>query len=358
MRKILAILIIIISSSVLLTAMNQGFINKVKQDRYFEHLTPQDASSRSLYQQIFIRSDRWGYGDLYGICYLPQYRLKLIPFRTYNDRSDSAASTTNRVLYIIGDSFTADKLLNQAFTGFDKVIFLDRRFPFGPIQLDTTKENFLIMEFSELNVSAYSSKNSTEILSTGVATATVKPVSLFSRLGNIIFNKELSRNIELLLFDDKIFTPVKEFKAWVNYNFLMRLPKEVAVSTDKNRLLLNTTVDTNSPQSVFRPWSDTAVNELTHDLAADQERYLSMGFKKVFLSLIPNAVSVYDSKRATYNHLLERVETKTSLPVISVYNIFKADKRNLYSRSDAHWNTLGFEIWVNETNKVLKVNLN
>lgn len=356
MRKIFALLIITISSLILLTAMNQGLINRVKQDRYFEHLSPVNAGPKSLYQQIFIRSDRWGYGDLYGICYLPQYRLKIAPFGVYNNQPDN--KPTNRILYIIGDSFTADKTFNKAFTGFDNVIFLDRRFPFGPISIDATKQNYLILEFSELNISAYSSKNSPEILSRATAPQAYEPVSLISRLGHILFNKELNRNIELLLFDDKIFTPFKELKAWANYHFLGRLPKEVTVSTDKSRLLLNTTVDVSSSQSAFRPWSDAAVNGLTQDLAADQQRYLSMGFKKVFLSLIPNAVSVYDSKRSTYNHLLERVETKTSLPVISVYNIFKADKRNLYSRSDAHWNPLGFEIWVNEANRVLKSSLN
>ncbi|MEO3404307.1 hypothetical protein AAFN85_10415 [Mucilaginibacter sp. CAU 1740] len=356
MRKITGILITIASLAVLLTAMNQGFINRVKQDRYFDHLTPDSAKPKSLYRKVFMRSDRWDYGDLYGISFIPEYRIKLIPFKTYDNRADKAP--TNKVLYIIGDSFTADKNFNNAFDGFDQVVFLDRRFPFGPIKPDTTKQNYLIMEFSELNIANYRSKKSFEILNDADVPPAFKPVSLPERLGNIIFNKDLNKNIELLLFDDKLFTPFKEIKAAFNYHILGRLPKEVAVSTDKKRLLLNSTVDTTSNQSVFRSLSDTEVDSVNISLKADEKHYLSLGFKKVYLSLIPNAASIYDEHRLNYNHLGPRIENKTSVPLISVYNIFKQDKRNLYSRSDAHWNDVGFGIWVTQVNTVLKAGSN
>jgi hypothetical protein len=355
MRKIVSLFIIIVSSIVLLLAMNQGLINRIKQDRYFDHLTPENQKPKSLYYRLFVKSDRWGNGDLYGICYLPQYRIKLDSFKAYHNRLINAKAT-NRVLYIIGDSFTADKKLGDAFPDFDNVIFLDRRFPFGPIQVDTAKQNYLVMEFSELNISDYSSKKSFEVLKPSEV-ATFKPAPLFNRLGNILFNKELNKNIELLLFDNKAFTPLKQFKAAFNYHVLGRLPREVAVSTDKKRLLLNSTVDISSATSVFKPMTDSAVDRIVNDLAADQKRYIALGFKKVFLSLIPNAVSVYDQQRLPYNHLVERIENKTGIPAIPVYRIFKNDNRNLYSRSDAHWNPIGFEIWVNETNKAIKSGL-
>jgi hypothetical protein len=355
MRKITGILITIASLAVLLTAMNQGFINRVKQDRYFDHLTPDSAKPKSLYRKVFMRSDRWDYGDLYGISFIPEYRIKLIPFKTYDNRIDK--KPTNKVLYIIGDSFTADKNFNNAFDGFDQVIFLDRRFPLGPIKPDTTKQNYLIMEFSELNIANYRSKKSFEILNDADIPPAFKPVSLPERLGNIIFNKDLNKNIELLLFDDKLFTPFKGIKAAFNYHILGRLPKEVAVSTDKKRLLLNSTVDTTSNQSVFRSLSNTEVDSVNTSLKADEQHYLSLGFKKVYLSLIPNAASIYDEHRFNYNHLAPRIENKTNVPLISVYNIFKQDKRNLYSQSDAHWNDIGYGIWVTQVNTVLKADI-
>ena len=355
MRKLLAILVITLSSLALVTAMNQGFINRIKQDRYFDHLRPGNEQISTLYRQLFIRSDRWGYGDLYGICYLPEYRLKLAPFEVYHyDKNDSPSA--NRVLYIVGDSFTADKIMDHAFAGFARVIFLDRRFPFGPVTPDPTKQNYLIMEFSELNISNYASKNSFEI-SSRAAIPVFRPLPLLTRLGNILFNKELNRNIELLLFDDKIFTPFKAWKGSLNYTLFNRLPPEVTVSSDKKRLLLNSTVSFSSKQSVFKPMTDPEVGKIVTDLSADRDRYLSLGFKQVFLSLIPNAVSVYDDKRAPYNHLIERIEARVTFPVIPVYTLFKNDSRNLYSRSDAHWNPAGFGVWVRESNRVLNSNI-
>lgn len=356
MRKITCILITIAGLAVLITAMNQSFINRIKQERYFDHITPDSLKTPSLYRKAFMRSDRWEYGDLYGISFLPKYRIKLTPFKTYHNRIDN--KPTNKVLYIIGDSFTADKNLYNAFDGFDKVIFLDRRFPFGPIKPDITKQNYLIMEFSELNIANYRSKESTEILNDAAVSTPFKPVSPFKRLGNIIFNKDLNKNIELLLFDDKAYTPLKEFKASFSYYILGRLPKEVAVSTDKERLLLNSTVDTTSNQSIFRHLSNAEVDSISANLKTDEQRYLSLGFKKVYLSLIPVAASIYDEHRFNYDHSVTRIESKANVPIISIYDIFKQDKRNLYSRSDAHWNDIGYGIWVTQVNTVLKAGTN
>jgi hypothetical protein len=173
-------------------------------------------------------------------------------------------------------------------------------------------------------------------------------------LGKIIFNKDLSRNLELLLFDDKLFTPIKELKALLNYNLFGRVTKEVAVSTDKKRLLLNITVDTSDIHSAFRYKSIQQIDTITANLKVAKNYYEAIGFKKVFLSIIPNPVSIYDENRMPYNHLLERVEHETNMPIISIYKTYKLDRHNLYFLSDAHWNPLGFDIWVAQVNKTLK----
>ena len=365
MKKIAGILVLVFSTIILLTAMNQSFINRIKHDRYFDHLND-DHTPRSLYQRIFVRSDRWAYGDLYGICYLPQYRFKLEPFKKYN--STNRVDHPNRVLYIIGDSFLADKTLTSAFDGFDNVIFLDRRFSFGPILVDSTKQNFLIMEFAERNLNGYDINKTDEIRWTenDIKIKHYTPVeqkvntpaspSVFNRLGKIIFNKDLSRNLELLLFDDRWFTPIKELKASLNYHLLGRVAKEVAVSTDKKRLLLNITVDTSDIHSAFRYKPARQMDSITANLKEAKNYYEAIGFKKVFLSIVPNPVSVYDENRMPYNHLLERIEGQTDLPIISIYKAFKADRHNLYFLSDAHWNPLGFDTWVAQVNKTLKSN--
>jgi hypothetical protein len=367
-KKALAILLMLVSLAILLTAMNQSFINRVKNDKYFVHLKPDAKKNSVFYNNMFLLTDRWQYGDLYGLCYLHQYKVKLEPFKKYDQSSQS--KITNRILYIIGDSYLADKILNNAFNGFDNVIFLDRRFPFGPIRLDSTKQNYLIMEFAERNLVKYDLWKTDEIKwsKTDITAKAnfkteahyIEPVqqtSLPGRFNKVIFNKDLSRNIELLIFDHKVFTTIKEWKAAFNYYLLGRLPKEIAVSSDKTRLFLNETVDTTYLQSSFRFKSNQEVNKIANNLKAAKIYYQSVGFKKVFLAIIPNTVSVCDDNRMAYNHLLQRVENASSLPVISTFSNFKTSKQNLFYNSDAHWNPHGFDLWVRATNQLLQTNI-
>ncbi|TFF40867.1 hypothetical protein [Mucilaginibacter psychrotolerans] len=354
-HKLFGVILLVLSGALLVAAMNQSFINKIKQDRYYDHLTANDKLS--LYHRFFVRSDRWRDGDLYGLCYLPRYKHPLEPFKQYTrDRT----TTSNRILYIIGDSFLADKTLSGAFDAFDNVFFLDRRFPLPTTALDSTKQNYLMLEFAERNLNDFTfseaDKQPWENKPQSVTTA-VKPVTLPTRAINILFNKDLSRNVELLLFDDKIFTPIKEAKAWLNYTLFGRVANEVAVSSNKKRLFLNISVDTSSAQSAFTNRTNKQVGEINHQLKKAGDYYKNIGFKSVFLAAIPNAVSIYDPNRGPYNHLLERVELGNALPVISVYNDYKASRNNLFYISDAHWNPYGLDLWVNKVNKVMQHNL-
>lgn len=365
MRKVAGLFILIISIVLLGSSMNQSFVTKIKYEKYFDQLYPQMVQENALFKMAFVHSDKWAYGDLYGVCFLPQYKFKLEPFKQYPHQP--GRQSTNKILYIIGDSYLADKTLSGAFDIFDNVIFLDRRFAFGPIKLDSTKQNYMMMEFSERNLNGYDInktyeirwapndiKNAVNVSNKPLPGGTPLPhESLFERLGRIIFHKDLSRNLELILFDNKLATPFKEAKASLNYKLFNRIANEIVVSTDKKRLLFNTTVDTSSVQSAFRQKTEQDLDSIVNNLDIAKKYYLSLGFKKVFLSVIPNPVSVYDDKRMPYNHLLERVEQKTDLTVVPLYNIFKADKRNLFYRSDSHWNPQGLDIWVHEANKVL-----
>ena len=367
-KKLLPLLALVVGTLVMVTAMNQSFINKIKQEKYFAHLKPTEQKGNIVYKTLFLESDRWRYGDLYGLCYLPGYKFPLEPFKEYKHKADWKPS--NRMLYIIGDSFLADKTLYGAFDGFDNVIFLDRRFTFGPIQLDSTKQNYMLMEFAERNLVGYDISQTDEALvpakvaesglpvhqKNGAQTAQPLPTTITARLNNIIFNKDLNRNLEMVLFDNKVATPFKQLKASLNYALFKRLPKEVAVASDNSRLFLNITVDTANLQSAFRPVSDTEVKQISQNLDNARKYYLALGFKDVFLSVIPNAVSIYDEKRGPYNHLLERAEQNCAMKKVPLLSAFKNSKANLFYRSDAHWNPLGMDIWVNQTNAFLAAN--
>jgi len=367
-HKIFFFLILIISLVIVTGAINQAFINGLKKDRYFDHLNPKSAAVNTLYHRLFVRSDRWRYGDLYGLSFLHDYKFELEPFKSYK-KTDKQKKATNNILYIIGDSYLADKTLSGAFDIFDDVIFLDRRFPMDAIKLDSTKQNYLIMEFAERNLNDYDPDKTQEIRWTRTqlknkvnfsgsvnpgSPSPALPTNIFDRINKVIFNKDISRNLELLLFDDKIFTPFKELKATLNYKLFNRTDKGVAVSTDRQRLLMNITVDTAYRQSSFRRITDKELQQLAGRLNAANEYYLSIGFKKVVLAGIPNAVSVYDSNRMTYNRLLERVEKNIRFPVISIFSQMISAPGNVYYRSDTHWNPAGLNLWIAEVNKCSK----
>ncbi|MDN3548734.1 hypothetical protein [Mucilaginibacter aquaedulcis] len=342
--------------------MDRSFINRLKQDRYFDHLSTDSFQyTNSLYHRLMVQSDRWRFGDLYGLCYLPQYRFELEPYKKYF-KSDTT-KVTGRDLYLIGDSYLADKQMDGAFKGFDRVIFLDDRFPFGPLVLDRSRQSYLVLEFAERNLNEYDFDKTTETkclppeLQTGQnldllhkPSGTVQALSFWQRFCNIFFNKDISRNLETLLFENTIFTPSKELKAELNYKLIGSLPKEVVISTDQRRLLMNATVDMTNQLSSFRKFDNMELTVLNKNLNNAAKYYRSIGFKKIFLSVIPNPVSIYEDKRMQYNHLLERLEKTTTLPVISVFDDFKKTKQNLFYRSDTHWNPDGFDKWINAVN--------
>jgi len=337
--------------------MNQSFINRIKQDKYFAHLNNKPTSN-GIYRSLFVSSDRWQYGDLYGISFLPKYKKKLEPFRTYTAERKMAS---NKALYIIGDSFLADKNINHAFDKFDNVIFIDRRFPFGPINLDRSKQNYLLLEFAERNLVNYNferSKNSNS--SAFIASGTENTSSsnrLISRLFNIIFNKDLSRNIELIIFDHKWTTPFKETKAYLNYKLFNRTANEVAVSRNGSRLFLNSTIDTTSQLSSFRPVNRLKIDTILNSLSNAKKYYTSIGFKNTYLSIIPNPVSIFDGKRMPYNHLLNKIEENTALENIKIYDLFKSSTKNTFYISDSHWNPVGLDLWIKTSNQFFNAHI-
>lgn len=44
------------------------------------------------------------------------------------------------------------------------------------------------------------------------------------------------------------------------------------------------------------------------------------------------------------------------MKMINVFPLFEREKRQIYSRSDSHWVTLGLQIWLEEVNAVIAKN--
>jgi hypothetical protein len=80
-----------------------------------------------------------------------------------------------------------------------------------------------------------------------------------------------------------------------------------------------------------------------------------MGYTQVYLSIIPNAASIYNYEGKKYNHLIERIQQHPNLkmPVIDAYKTLSKADVNIFHYSDSHWNVIGQQLWIDELNNAL-----
>ncbi len=79
-----------------------------------------------------------------------------------------------------------------------------------------------------------------------------------------------------------------------------------------------------------------------------------MGFNEVYLSIIPNKVSILAPNLGDYNYVLERIQQHPDLKAkyLDIYSIFKKQSQKVYSKSDTHWNCNGSSIWQGVVNDI------
>jgi hypothetical protein len=318
-----------------------------------------------------IRSDKFRYGDLYGMSYLSYFRKSYQAQPPISPPVNTHAKNID--LYAICDSylwsFTNTKKL---FVGVDSLTLAKTNAKQSiEVNLDHSKKNILLLEFSERNLDTVLSdtdyvKNMLVAYKPDVSPKA--PVSklraLINKLEDIktairayIFNNDVNTNIESNMWDYEIFSPIKEFKANINYRLFNMVDKDVVVASNKKQLFFNATIDTTENTSAFKYISDKKLNFLIANLNRISARALQMGFDKVYLSIIPNPVSILEPgyNGLKYNHLTERIQGSPilNIPYISLVPVFTANKNIVYYKSDTHWNQTGAAIWLNLFNAEL-----
>ena len=169
--------------------------------------------------------------------------------------------------------------------------------------------------------------------------------------------ENFSQNAELLLFGYEMFAPFKELKAGLNFRLFERVSPEISVSRNRKNLFYKRTTDPYLVTSAFNPLPAEELNEIVKNINYVAEKYKERGFDEVLFSVTPNAVTIVDPEMMPYNNLIPRLQNHPDLkvPVIDVYSRMKDDenKANLYWINDTHWNSKGFQLWVDETNNEL-----
>jgi hypothetical protein len=230
------------------------------------------------------------------------------------------------------------------------------------VKLDTAKANVLLLEFSERNTLYVLQQHYSyvkEFLTVNNTSPLPPPLlSSAAQSNSFLFNKNINSNLEFNIFESALFTPVKKLKAALNFEVFNSPDENVAVGPDKRYLLYRPTYDPLAGTSSFIPISDAEIDTSVTKLNAIYDHYKHMGFTQVYLSIIPNPVSILypEYNGYKYNQLLQRIQNHHSLkmPTIDVFSDFKNADFPIYRKSDSHWNKDGAFLWLNKLNQRLR----
>jgi lysophospholipase L1-like esterase len=173
-----------------------------------------------------------------------------------------------------------------------------------------------------------------------------------------IFNNSINNNIEFNLWESKAFTPIKELRALINQRLFNRIDNYVSIGTDGKYLLFSETIDKKGfAASSFQEINDLEIDTLVDRLNSFYFEYKKKGFDEVYLSIIPNPVTILypNYKGFKYNNLIPRLQQnkKLEIKLIDVFQDFKNSPFQIYQNSDTHWNTNGRNLWLNKINEEL-----
>jgi len=335
-----------------------------------EKLTKKLYTYKSNSIPVF-QSDKWQNGDLYGMSYLPFFRRHN---KVYDTVPRIVCNRTNKInLYAICDSYLWGFFASDKFYCNVNEFTLVKTNDKGCLKtnLDPSKINVLLLEFSERNVRGLLAdtsyvNNLINAQSTGIKTDTnkIKAVSILQRIKNIrsgifdfIFNNRINSNIESNFWDISLFTPIKEFKSNMNYKLFDKVDKNVKVSKDGKQLFYTPTIDTSNWMSSFKSLSEAEKDSLVIRLNKIFVKGKNLGFNKIYLSIIPNPVSIIDPNYngLIYNDIVNRIQNDKNLklPYIDIMPAFKVLKSKSYSPSDTHWSQYGADTWLNKFNSEL-----
>ncbi len=316
------------------------------------------AYSPLVYKSSRLFPDDYRNGDLYHLSYLAQFKEKL-PICNSSIK-DSVAQNVN--LYVIGDSFTEEQKVRNTDINASKYLNVHWNSQVE-IELDTSKRNILILEtvertfrnhFSEeVTNFKFDSKYKSELNNTWKR----KLKDKIDEIITFIFPEKdsIEQRFEASLFSYDFILRFREIKAQINHNFFGRIEKKVVLSKDKNHIFFSEEALPTDSRSAFYPLLDSEKDSLILSINLTREKYLKAGFDEVYLSIIPNKVSVLSPDLGTYNHLIERVQndSKLMIPVIDTYSEFKKKPSKYYLKSDSHWTCEGRNLWLNKVNKIL-----
>lgn len=348
MKKGFALLVFIFFTSVLVVCSTQWGMSWLTKIRYESN--------------GFLGSDKYQYGDLYGIAYLKDFKLELdmsvvSPPKLLSKQQDIS-------IYIIGDSYfySSFDIVPNYFERVKSIQFFkwdySPKIPFSFSGHNTKR--VLLIESVERNVfNLISQKRLASIFKQPDNMEEKWSIWSFDELiKQQLYHPTLEENISFAFFDLALFSKWKELKAGFNVDFFGRAPIGVQLSQTKDFLYLRETVDSLADGSSFQAISDLRIRHLVQQMKQIDRDAKELGFDEVLFSFIPNPSSVLQTELNQYNQFIPRLEKMVGDELILVNptaQLSKNAKQNFF-KSDSHWNQNGARIWLDLLNqKLLKL---
>ena len=361
MKKILGYIVLLFCIIIYFISLNQKLTNEL--------------IATKLKSSSAFGSARQQYGDLYYFSFLSYFRRNHhIDYKSLEPPKCNSNGVIN--LYTVCDSYLWSYFDIKSYCNLNKLVVLKTNNEETlTTTLDTSKSNVLLIELAERNIgillndTVYSNHIINPSLSTsgGVIAEQTAPthnlhrfLDTIERYKAILFNDKVNTNLESNIWDLFLFSPIKEFKADMNYKIFNSFSSDIMISDNGKQLFYRPTIDTTKKFytiSSFRHVSDKNIDDIVARLNNIYTMGKKMGFKKVYLSLIPNPVSILDPDYSgfTYNQLIQRIQSspKLKMPFIDVFPIFNKMKGKVYQASDSHWSFYGANLWLEKFNAEL-----
>jgi hypothetical protein len=301
-------------------------------------------------------------GDLVSISYLD--KVKKFQEKDEYLFTRPAGDTGNKKidLYIYGDSYLRE-VPDSAFCCINSYHFCRRGYQDMAYTLDTTKKNILIIEIAErfariefelAEMQRHFNKKKPE---TSFLLSPTQPVVYAGFMGLDIFNPDINRNLEFNLYGYRFWDEVKFAKASLTYYLFKRAVGDAVVSDDGSRLFLKQTTTEHDRLSSYYSFDQKELASYFFQLNGYFSYYKADGFDEVYLSIIPNPVTILQPR--DYNGLIPALQNPDSLKgmrIIDIYNPYLKDPNpgRLFRIGDTHWSNNGIQVWLNVVNAELK----
>lgn len=333
MRKIVASFILIICTTLLGIGYQSDWMSSVSKWMY---------GSKSL-----LGSDKYRYGDLYGLSYYPAFRIEK------EEEKLPAYSVTSKMkdinLTIIGDSYTYS-FIDEQVQNFERV----KDFQFASwedrnklkIPSPSTAKNILLIEIVERNAIA---KLKEEEFKKCFQLQKDRP-AYKEKLSVTVEN-----NLEFLLFEHRLFSSIKEFKTSILHQLFGKIPGDVVLSKDGKNLYLRETMEGETSSNSFNELHKTSYQAFENHVNKMYDKGKALGYDEVWLLIAPNPVRALQTENKQANALFTYLEKSTTLKMkfLNILPALSKHPKSNFFVSDTHWNLNGAYLYRNLVNQEL-----